>query len=67
MNEVVIVASAKHGGKSYRLCIQVTGHPLVVLRGSGSSLWGSVEDLEETEFGVIDRICVPAPCRNGVD
>ena len=40
---------------------------MVVLRDSDSSRCGCLEDLEETESGVIDRLFRPHPCRNGSD
>ena len=50
------------GGKSYRLCNWITGHPLVVLRDSDSSRCGCLAIVEETEFGAVGRICIPDPC-----
>jgi hypothetical protein len=52
----------RYGGKSYRLCIQVIGHPLVVLRDSYSSRCGCLAIVEETEPGDVDRICISDPC-----
>ena len=40
---------------------------MMVLRDSDSSRCGCLEDLEETESGVIDRLFRPHPCRNGSD
>ena len=65
MNQVFI--RMKDGGRNYRLCIQVIGHSMVVLRNSGSSRCGCMAGVEETEPRVVDRICVPDPRRNCVD
>ena len=39
----------------------------MVLRDSDSSRCDCLEDLEETEFGVVDWLFLPHPCRNGYD
>ena len=39
----------------------------MVLRGSGSSLCDCLAGVEEAEPGIVDRIYIPHPCRNGVD
>lgn len=73
MNEGVISTSVehvlgshsrqyKHGGKSYRLCIWITGHPMVALRNSISSRRGWLASVEEAEPRVVDRICISHPC-----
>ena len=39
----------------------------MVLRDSGSSRCDCLAIVEETEPGVVDRKCIPHPCRDGSD
>lgn len=39
----------------------------MVLRDSDSSRCDCLECVEETEPGVVARVCIPHPCRNGSD
>ena len=57
----------RHEGRSYRLSIQVAGHLLMVLNDSGSSQWGCLTGIEESEPSDIGLICVPHLCWNCVD
>ena len=39
----------------------------MVLRDSGSSRCGCLAGMEEAVHGVVDRLFLPHPCRNGSD